>query len=84
MAAAIGAGLPVIEPTASMIVDIGGGTTEVAMISLADISVCESVRVAGDDFDDAIVRHMKKTYNMDIGDQMAERSRSESVRPRRR
>jgi len=73
MAAAIGAGLPVIEPTASMIVDIGGGTTEVAIISLADISVCESVRVAGDDFDESIVRHMKKTYNMDIGDQMAER-----------
>jgi len=73
MAAAIGAGLPVTEPTASMIVDIGGGTTEVAIISLADISVCESVRVAGDDFDEAIVNHMKKTYNMAIGEQMAER-----------
>src|SRR3954467_13351124 len=73
MAAAIGAGLPVTEPTASMIVDIGGGTTEVAIISLADISVCESVRVAGDDFDEAIVSHMKKTYNMAIGEQMAER-----------
>jgi rod shape-determining protein MreB and related proteins len=73
MAAAIGAGLPVIEPTASMIVDIGGGTTEVAIISLADISVCRSVRVAGDDFDDAIVNHMKKTYNMAIGEQMAEK-----------
>jgi rod shape-determining protein MreB len=56
-----------------MIVDIGGGTTEVAIISLADISVCESVRIAGDDFDEAIVRHMKRTYNMDIGDQMAEK-----------
>jgi rod shape-determining protein MreB len=73
MAAAIGAGLPVTEPTASMIVDIGGGTTEVAIISLADISVCESVRVAGDDFDDAIIHHMKRTYNMDIGEQTAER-----------
>ncbi len=73
MAAAIGAGLPVTEPTASMIVDIGGGTTEVAIISLADISVCESVRTAGDDFDEAIVNHMKKTYNMAIGEQMAER-----------
>jgi len=73
MAAAIGAGLPVIEPTASMIVDIGGGTTEVAIISLADISVCESVRVAGDDFDESIISHMKKTYNMAIGEQMAER-----------
>ncbi len=77
MAAAIGAGLPVTEPTASMIVDIGGGTTEVAIISLADISVCESVRVAGDDFDDAIVNHMKKTYNMAIGEQMAERIKIE-------
>jgi len=73
MAAAIGAGLPVTEPTASMIVDIGGGTTEVAIISLADISVCDSVRVAGDDFDESIVEHMKKTYNMLIGEQMAER-----------
>ena len=77
MAAAIGAGLPVTEPTASMIVDIGGGTTEVAIISLADISVCESVRVAGDDFDQAIVDHMKKTYNMAIGEQMAERIKIE-------
>ncbi len=77
MAAAIGAGLPVTEPTASMIVDIGGGTTEVAIISLADISVCESVRVAGDDFDDAIIDHMKKTYNMAIGQPMAERIKIE-------
>jgi rod shape-determining protein MreB and related proteins len=77
MAAAIGAGLPVTEPTASMIVDIGGGTTEVAIISLADISVCESVRVAGDDLDEAIVNHMKKTYNMAIGDQMSERIKIE-------
>src|SRR6266566_5263540 len=77
MAAAIGAGLPVTEPTASMIVDIGGGTTEVAIISLADISVCNSVRTAGDDFDAAIVEHMKKTYNMAIGEQMAERLKLE-------
>lgn len=77
MAAAIGAGLPVTEPTASMIVDIGGGTTEVAIISLADISVCRSVRTAGDDFDEAIVGHMKKTYNMAIGEQMAERIKIE-------
>jgi rod shape-determining protein MreB len=60
-----------------MIVDIGGGTTEVAIISLADISVCESVRVAGDDFDESIVDHMKKTYNMAIGEQMAERIKIE-------
>ena len=77
MAAAIGAGLPVTEPTASMIVDIGGGTTEVAIISLADISVSESVRVAGDDFDEAIVNHMKKTYNMAIGEATAERIKIE-------
>jgi rod shape-determining protein MreB len=77
MAAAIGAGLPVSEPTASMIVDIGGGTTEVAIISIGAISVCRSVRVAGDDFDDAIVTHMKKTYNMAIGEQMAERIKIE-------
>ena len=77
MAAAIGAGLPVTEPTASMIVDIGGGTTEVAIISLGGISVCDSVRTAGDDFDQAIVEHMKRTYNMAIGDQMAERIKIE-------
>ncbi len=77
MAAAIGAGLPVTEPTASMIVDIGGGTTEVAIISLGGISVSDSVRTAGDDFDEAIVNHMKKTYNMAIGDQMAERIKIE-------
>ena len=77
MAAAIGAGLPVSEPTASMIVDIGGGTTETAIISLGDISACESIRVAGDDFDEAIISHMKKTYNMAIGEQMAERIKIE-------
>ncbi len=77
MAAAIGAGLPVSEPTASMIVDIGGGTTEVAIISLGDISVSNSARVAGDDFDDAIVSHMKRTYNMEIGAQTAERIKIE-------
>ena len=76
-AAAIGAGLPVSDPTASMIIDIGGGTTDVAIISLADVSVSESVRVAGDDFDDAIVTHMKKTYNMAIGPTMAEQIKVE-------
>lgn len=73
MAAAIGAELPVIEPTGSMIVDIGGGTTEVAIISLADVSVCESIRVAGDDMDEAIAAHMKRTYNLMIGEQTSER-----------
>ena len=62
MAAGIGAGLPIVEPTASMIVDIGGGTTEVAIITLADIAVCDSVRMAGDDMDEAIIGHMRRTY----------------------
>lgn len=77
MAAAIGAGLPFAEPTASMIVDIGGGTTEVAILSLADIAVCESVRVAGDDMDEAIINHMKRTYNLMVGEQTAERIKIE-------
>ena len=62
MAAGIGANLPIVEATASMIVDIGGGTTEVAIMSLADIAQCESIRVAGDDMDEAIINHMKKAY----------------------
>ena len=73
MACGIGAELPITEPTASMIIDIGGGTTEVAIMSLADISVCESIRVAGDDMDEAISAHMKRTYNLMIGEQTAER-----------
>src|SRR5438128_4896710 len=77
IAAAIGAGLPFAEPTASMIVDIGGGTTEVAIMSLADIATCESVRVAGDDMDEAIINHMKRTYNLMIGEQTAERVKIE-------
>ncbi len=72
VAAGIGAGLPIAEPTASMIVDIGGGTTEVAIMSLADVSVCESIRVAGDELDEAVIAHMKRTYNMHIGPQTAE------------
>lgn len=77
MAAAIGAGLPIADPIANMIVDIGGGTTEVAIISLADISVSTSVRVAGDDFDSSIINHVKKTYNMAIGEQTAEKIKIE-------
>ncbi|HYE60534.1 MAG TPA: rod shape-determining protein [Phycisphaerales bacterium] len=77
IAAAIGAGLPFAEATASMIVDIGGGTTEVAIMSLADIATCESVRVAGDDMDEAIINHMKRSYNMMIGEQTAERIKIE-------
>jgi len=77
MAAAIGAGLPVEEPVGSMIVDIGGGTTEVAVISLGDIACAESIRVAGDDMDEAIINHMKKTYSLLIGEQTAERIKIE-------
>ncbi len=77
MAAGIGANLPIVEATASMIVDIGGGTTEVAIMSLADIAQCESVRVAGDDLDEAIINHMKKAYNLMIGEQSAERIKIE-------
>lgn len=72
MAAAIGAGLPVDEPTGSMVVDIGGGTSEVAVISLGDIVTACSVRVAGDKFDEAISTYIKKTYNLLIGDRTAE------------
>jgi len=72
MAAAMGAGLPIEEPTASMVVDIGGGTTEVAVISLADIACSESIRVAGDDLDAAIIEYMKRTYSLLIGEQTAE------------
>ena len=77
VAAAIGAGLPFAEPTASMVVDIGGGTTEVAIMSLADIATCESVRVAGDDMDEAIMAYMKKHYNLMIGEQTGERIKIE-------
>jgi rod shape-determining protein MreB len=77
MAAGIGAGLPIVEPTASMIVDIGGGTTEVAIMSLGDIAQCESVRVAGDDLDEAIIKYMKATYNLTVGEQTAERIKIE-------
>ncbi|MBE6774183.1 MAG: rod shape-determining protein [Clostridia bacterium] len=72
MAAAIGAGLPVKEAKGSMIVDIGGGTAEVAVISLGDIVTSRSVRVAGDDFDSAISQYIKKKYNLLIGERTAE------------
>ncbi|MDP7005699.1 MAG: rod shape-determining protein [Phycisphaerales bacterium] len=77
MAAGIGAGLPIAEPTASMIVDIGGGTTEVAIMSLGDIATCESIRVAGDDLDEAIIGYMKKHHGLTIGEQTAERIKIE-------
>jgi rod shape-determining protein MreB len=72
MAAAIGAGLPVHEPTGNMIVDIGGGTTEVAVISLGGIVTAKSVRVAGDKMDEAIILHLRKSYNLLIGERTAE------------
>jgi rod shape-determining protein MreB len=76
-AAAIGAKLPIFEPTASMIVDVGGGTTEVAVMTLADIAICTSIRVAGDDMDEAIISYMKRTYNLLIGPQTAEKIKIE-------
>jgi rod shape-determining protein MreB len=72
MAAAIGAGLPVHEPTGNMIVDIGGGTTEVAVISLGGIVASESVRVAGDEIDEAIISFCKKEYSLALGERTAE------------
>ncbi|MCC6273370.1 MAG: rod shape-determining protein, partial [Deltaproteobacteria bacterium] len=72
MAAAIGAGLPITEPSGNMIVDIGGGTTEVAVISLAGIVYSKSVRVAGDKMDESIIQYLKRKYNLLIGERTAE------------
>ena len=72
MAAAVGVGLPVAEPVGSMVVDIGGGTTEVAVISLSGIESANSVRVGGDKLDDAIIQHLKRFYNLMIGELCAE------------
>jgi len=77
MAAAIGAGLPVTEPTGSMVVDIGGGTTEVAVISLGGIVYAKSVRVGGDKMDDAIISYIRRTHNLLIGEATAERIKKE-------
>jgi rod shape-determining protein MreB len=77
MAAAIGAGLPIVEPTGSMIVDIGGGTTEVAIISLTGIVTGRSIRVAGDEIDEAIISYVRRTYNLYIGDRTAEGAKFE-------
>jgi rod shape-determining protein MreB len=71
-AAAIGAGLPISEPGANMVVDIGGGTTEVAVISLSGIVRCSSLRIAGDDMNDAIIHHVRKGHNLLIGERRAE------------
>lgn len=72
MAAAIGAGLPVYEPTGNMVVDIGGGTTEVAVISLGGIVNSKSIRIGGDEMDEAIIQYVKRSYNMMIGERTAE------------
>lgn len=77
MAAAIGAGLPITEPSGNMIVDIGGGTTDVAVISLAGIVYSRSVRVAGNEMDEAIIAYIKKKYNLLIGERTAEQVKIE-------
>jgi rod shape-determining protein MreB len=77
VAAAIGAGLPITEPSGNMVVDIGGGTTDIAVLSLGSIVYSESVKVAGDRMDDAIMNYVKKKYNLLIGDHMAERIKVE-------
>jgi rod shape-determining protein MreB len=77
VAAAIGAGLPITEPSGNMVVDIGGGTTDIAVISLGGIVCSESVKVAGDSMDDAIMSYVKRRYNLLIGEHMAERVKME-------
>ncbi len=77
IAAGIGLGLPIMEPVGSMVVDVGGGTTEVAVISLGGIVTSESIRIAGDEMDDAIVQYLKRTYNLMIGEQTSERIKIE-------
>lgn len=77
VAAAIGAGLPITEPSGNMVVDIGGGTTDIAVISLGGIVYSESVRVAGDQIDAAILNHLKREYSLLIGEHMAERIKME-------
>ena len=77
MAAAIGAGLPVTEPTGSMVVDIGGGTTEVAVLSLGGIVYCRSVRMGGDKMDEAIIAYIRRNHNLLVGESSAERIKKE-------
>jgi rod shape-determining protein MreB len=77
MAAAIGAGLPVTEPTGSMVVDIGGGTTEVAVLSLGGIVYSRSVRVVGDNIDEAIIGYIRRNHNLLVGESSAERIKKE-------
>ena len=77
MAAAIGAGLPITEPSGNMVVDIGGGTTDIAVISLAGIVYSKSVRVAGNEMDEAVIQYIKKKYNLLIGERTAEQVKFE-------
>ena len=77
MAAAIGAGMPITEPSGNMIVDIGGGTTDIAVISLAGIVYSKAVRVAGNEMDEAIIQYIKKAYNLLIGERTAEQIKME-------
>ena len=72
VAAAIGVGLPIQEPSGNMVIDIGGGTTEMAVISLAGVAFSKSIRIGGDEMDDAIINYMKRTYNLQIGERTAE------------
>lgn len=72
MAAAIGVGLPIEEPTGNMIIDVGGGTTEIAVISLSGIVFAKSIRIGGDEMDDAIIEYLKKVYNLMVGERTAE------------
>ena len=82
IAAAIGAGLPVSEPTGSMVVDIGGGTTEVAVLSLGDIVYARSVRVGGDKMDEAIIAYVRRHHNLLIGEATVPRRSSGGRSPR--
>jgi rod shape-determining protein MreB len=77
MAAAIGAGLPITEPSGNMVVDIGGGTTDIAVISLAGIVYSKSVRVAGNEMDESVIQYIKKKYNLLIGERTAEQIKQE-------
>ena len=77
LAAAIGAGIPIVEPAGHMICDIGGGTTEISVISLKGMVVTRAIRVGGDEFDEAIMRHIRNVHNLIIGDQTAERLKIE-------
>jgi rod shape-determining protein MreB len=72
LAAAIGANIPIHEPAGHMVVDIGGGTTEIAVISLGGMVIADSIRTAGDEFDEAVMKYMKTQYNLIIGERMAE------------